>query len=253
MIGRSLKPSRVELRAQRADAAVHHVARGHDIRARACVRGGGAGEQLERCVVVHAAVVEHDAAVAVAGVGAQAHVGDHDQLRVRLLERSNRELDDALVVVGARALLVLLGRQAEQQHGGDAELVRLSGVLHGLGDRQPVHARHGGDRGAALAQLDEHRVNEAVRAELRLAHHAAQHARLAQAAQACGGEGHRLVSLGVCWRSAAGLTASATRRSAAGQDDSAPQTPPPAPPGAAAPRPGRPRRSAPRPRHPASA
>ncbi len=39
-----------------------------------------------------------------------------------VLERAHGQLHHALVVVGARALLVLLGRQAEQQHGGHAGL-----------------------------------------------------------------------------------------------------------------------------------
>ena len=40
---------------------------------------------------------------------------------MRGLDRAGGELDDALVVPRARALLVLRGRQAEQEHGRDAE------------------------------------------------------------------------------------------------------------------------------------
>ena len=87
------------------------------------------------------AVGAHDAAVAVRGVLAQADVGDDEQVGVRLLDRARGELDDALVVVGARALLVLLGRDAEQQHRRDAERVRLAGLLDRVRDRQPVDAR----------------------------------------------------------------------------------------------------------------
>ena len=50
------------------------------------------------------------AAVAVVGVLAQADVGDDEQLGVRVLDRARRELDDALVVVGAGALGVLARR-----------------------------------------------------------------------------------------------------------------------------------------------
>ena len=81
------------------------------------VRDRRLGEQLERHVVVDRAVVAHHAAVAVDGVLAEADVGDHHELGVRVLDRAHRELHDALVVVGARALLVLLGGHAEQQHG----------------------------------------------------------------------------------------------------------------------------------------
>ena len=73
----------VELGADRADAPVHHVRRGDDVGAGARVADGGPREQLERGVVVDGAVVAQDAAVAVVGVLAQAHVGDHEQLGQR--------------------------------------------------------------------------------------------------------------------------------------------------------------------------
>ena len=69
---------------------------------------------------------------------------------MRLLERAHGELHHALVVVGARALLVLLGGQPEQQHRRDAERVRLARLLHGVRDRQPLHARHRLDRRARV-------------------------------------------------------------------------------------------------------
>ena len=46
-------------------------------------RDRGAREQLERRVVVDRAVVAQHAAVAVVGVLAQAHVGDHEQVGLR--------------------------------------------------------------------------------------------------------------------------------------------------------------------------
>ena len=121
MIGVSSKPSLVERRADRADAAVHHVARRDHVGAGARLRDRGARQQLERRVVVDVAVVAQDAAVAVVGVLAQAHVGHHEQVGVGLLDRARGELDDALVVPGARALGVLRGRDPEQQHGRDAQ------------------------------------------------------------------------------------------------------------------------------------
>ena len=72
-------------------------------------------------VVVDHAVRPQHAAVAVARVLAQAQVGDHQQVGMGGLDRARGELDHALVVPRARALLVLVGRQAEQQHAGDAE------------------------------------------------------------------------------------------------------------------------------------
>ena len=70
------------------------------------------------------------------------------QVRVGLLERAHGELHDALVVVGAGALLVLLGGHAEQQHRRDAERVRLAGLLDRVRDRQPLDAGHRLDRRA---------------------------------------------------------------------------------------------------------
>ncbi len=96
----------VERGADRADAAVHHVARRDDVRAGARLADGRAREQLERRVVVDRLAVQH-AAVPVARVLAQAEVGDHEQVGVRGVDRADRLLDDAVVVPGAGALLVL--------------------------------------------------------------------------------------------------------------------------------------------------
>jgi hypothetical protein len=156
------------------------------------VRDGGLGEQLERDVVVDRAVGADDAAVAVRGVGAEADVGDHDQLGVGLLDRPHGELDDALVVVGAGARLVLLGGDAEQQHRRDAELLDRAGLLDRVRDRQPLDAGHRLDRRAAVgAELDEQRLDEVCRRELGLAHHVAQQAATAQPAHAGGWKCHR--------------------------------------------------------------
>ena len=55
-------------------------------------------------------------AVAVVGVLAQAHIGEHQQLGHGLLDRAHGELHDALLVPRARALLVLGGGDPEQHH-----------------------------------------------------------------------------------------------------------------------------------------
>ena len=82
------------------------------------------------------------------------------------LDRARRELDDALVVPRAGALLVLVGGQAEQQHAGDAERGGLAGLLDGAVDREVVDAGHATGSGvAALAAAgdDEHRVDRGAR------------------------------------------------------------------------------------------
>ena len=59
-----------------------------------------------------------------------------------VLERAHGELDHALLVVGARSLLVLVGGHAEQQHRRDAQPVDLARLLDGLRDRKTLDARH---------------------------------------------------------------------------------------------------------------
>ena len=85
----------VECGADRCDTSVHHVAGRHDVGTGVGVARGGAGDQLDARVVVDLAV--HDnAAVAVVGVRAQAHVGDHDQVRRGVFDRADCGLHDAV-------------------------------------------------------------------------------------------------------------------------------------------------------------
>ena len=71
-----------------------------------------------------------DAAVPVRGVLAETDVGDHHDLGVRLLQRPDRHLDDALVVVGLAADVVLGGGDTEEENRPDAG----RGDLGHLGD-----------------------------------------------------------------------------------------------------------------------
>ena len=61
-----------------------------DVGAGRGLRDGGAGQQLERRVVVDVAVGAQHAAVAVVGVLAQAHVGDDEQIGVGGLDGARR-------------------------------------------------------------------------------------------------------------------------------------------------------------------
>ena len=129
--------------------------------------------------------------MAVARVLAQAQVGDDEHVGVGILDRARGELDGALVVPGARALLVLVGGDAEEQDGGDAQRVGLARLGDGARDREPVDAGHGADGSAPIEPLlDEEREDEVAGIEPRLAHEVAQHRRGAQAAQARLREGH---------------------------------------------------------------
>ena len=180
----------VELVADRADPAVHHVAGRDHVGAGLGVGDRGLGEQLDRDVVVDLAVAD-EAAVAVRGVLAEADVGDHGQVRVGLLQRPDGHLDDALVVVGARARLVLVGGDAEEQDRADAGGGDLGRLGDQLGDREALDAGHRVDVLAdALAGDDEQRLDQVRGRQVGLADQVAQRLGAPQAAQACGGERH---------------------------------------------------------------
>ena len=170
--------------------AVHHVARRDHVGARLGVRDRRLRKELERDVVVHLAVAD-DATVPVRRVLAHAYVGDHEEIGVGLLQGSDGELDDPLGVVGARAGLVLLTRDAEEDHGADAGRLDLRRLGDELGDREPLHAGHRRHLLAhALAGDDEQRLHEVLCGEIRLAHQVAQYLRAPHAPHAGGGKAH---------------------------------------------------------------
>ena len=98
-----------------------------------------------------------------------------------------RPLHDPVLVPGARALVVLLLRHAEEDQRLAAERRELARLDDQILDREAAHP------GQLLVRdrrrADEVRHHEVVEVEPRLAHEPAQRIRTAQAAQACGGEG----------------------------------------------------------------
>ena len=141
-------------------------------------------------VVVDLALAD-EAAVPVRRVLAEADVGDHHQVRMRLLQRAHRHLHDALVVVGARAGLVLRRRDAEQDHGADAGGLDLGRLGDELADREALdagHRLHG--LADVLAGDHEQRLHEVARRQLGLAHEVTKRARAAQAPHARSGKAH---------------------------------------------------------------
>ena len=142
--------------------------------ARLRVRDRHAREQLERRVVLHLAVLD-DAAVAVRGVLAQAHVRHHQQLLAGRADRADRLLHDAVVGVALGADRVLGRGQPEQDHAADPELLDLLRLARHLVDRQVVAAGQRRDLAPQpLAGRHEQRVDQVRRRERRLAHHRAQ-------------------------------------------------------------------------------
>jgi hypothetical protein len=178
-----LEPALVERLPDRAHAAVHHVRGSHEVGA-----GGGVRQrrlhQLRDGHVVDDLLAVEDAAVAVRGVLAEAHVGDHHQVGHLALERAHGGLHRRLRIGGERAARVLCRRQPEQQHAGHA--LRLGGrrLLDRLVHRQLVDAGHRPHLAAhAVAFADEQGIDERVGGEVRFAHQPANRAGAAQPAR----------------------------------------------------------------------
>ncbi len=180
----------VELVADRPDPAVHHVAGRDRVGAGLGVGDRDFGQQLDRDVVVDLAVAD-EAAVAVRGVLAEADVGDHREVGVGLLEGADRHLHDALVVVGARAGLVLGGGDAEEEDGADAGGGDLGRLGDQLGDREALDAGHRVDVFAdVLAGYYEEGLDQVRGRQVGLSNQAAQGLGAPETAHACGGKRH---------------------------------------------------------------
>ena len=160
----------VERLPDRADAPVHHVGRRHEVGAGFRVRQGRLDQPRHGRVVDHVLAVQ-DAAVAVRGVFAQAHVGQHQQARHAALDRPHGGLHRRARIRRLRADRVLVLGQAEQQHAGDAQFLRRRRLLDRLVHRQLEDPRHRADRPADVAAFaHEHGIDQAVRRQPRLAH-----------------------------------------------------------------------------------
>ena len=141
-----------------------------------------------RRVVHDVAVGVDDAAMPVRRVLAEAHVGHQHELGEARPQRAQRALDDAVVDPRARAFLVLLLRQPEEDHRRDAEANELLDLADDAVDRVAAES------GQALVRerlgRDEERHHEVVDRQRRLAREVAQRARPPQAPQACRGKAH---------------------------------------------------------------
>ena len=142
-------------------------------------------------------VPSQDAAVPVRRVLAEAHVGHQQQLREARPQRAQRLLDDAVLDPRARALVVLLLGDAEEDHGVDAGAEQLlafaDDAVHGV-PRKPgqpfVRQRLG---------RDEERLDEVVERDGRLAHEVAQRTGAAQPAESRGRERAHRKSVRARW------------------------------------------------------
>ncbi len=197
------------------DHAVHHAAGGDDVGPGGGVGHGRGRQHVQRFIVQHKpfrqmgmrAIVEQ-AAVAVVGVFAQAHVGDDDEVGHGRFNRPNRLLHNAVVGKVFQADGVFEGRDAEEDDGGDVQGNGRFRFAHRLGYRQLGDARHGGNGRTAVAVPHKQRVNQIIRREMGFAHHAPQAGRRAQPARASGqvykGSVFVFLDHGQFWRREAG-------------------------------------------------
>ena len=119
----------VQFGADGANAAIHHVAGRHHVRAGGRVAGGGFGEELEGGVVQNLAVM-HDAAMAMRSVFAQADVGNDQERGQFFFQQAHGFLHDAVWGVSAAGFVVFFIGNAEQQNRRDAEGVGGGGFAH---------------------------------------------------------------------------------------------------------------------------
>ena len=149
---------------------VHHPAGGDDVRSGLRLGDGGPGVELDRVVVDDMPASVEDAAVPVVCVLAEAQVRYHQEIGA-LLQAGDRLLHDSVPPVGSRSDGVLLRGDPEHQDGSDPALLYAGRDPVEPGQGMRGHPRHG-VRGSRLGQrlVEEHREDQLVLVETRLAH-----------------------------------------------------------------------------------
>ena len=186
----SAKPARVERRADRADAPVHHVGRRHHVGAGVGEDQRLAGQRLDGGVVGDAAGGVQHPVLAVVGVRVEGDVGDHAELGDGLLDRAHGARHQAVGVAGLVAAGGLARRvdDREQRHRGQPQFGGALGLPAQFVRPQAVDAGHGFDRLAARGRAREQRPDQVVGRQAGLAQQAAREVVAAHAAHARGRE-----------------------------------------------------------------
>ena len=164
------KPLRVEPRTNGGNAAVHHIGRSNDVRARTRLTDCSLNEVRQCCVVVHIVIVQLTA-VSVTRILAKADITDHKQLRNSLLNRRDCTLHRARHIPRARTDLVLVSRQPkdlDRRNPARGNLTcKICDLIHGV----VIAAGH--TRNLFLdmfSRHDEDRIYKITRRELCLAY-----------------------------------------------------------------------------------
>ena len=182
----------LERRADRADAAVHHVRGGDDVGAGFGLDQGLVDQDRAGGVVEDIARLVDDPVMAVRRIGIERDVGEHADFGRRVLRRLDRAADQ---IVGIERLARIVGAQAgrrvgEQGDAGNAEVARLPRLRADPVDRPARHAGQGRDRLLDPLPLgDEQRPDQVGRASARLGDQRPAPGGGAGAAQAKGGKG----------------------------------------------------------------
>ena len=162
----------VERAAQRADAAVHHVRRRDDVDARRRVAQRLAGERLDGFVVHHVARRVDQAVLAMAGVRVERDVGDDAQRRKVRLQRAHGARHQARVVPRVRGIVGFLirrnnGKERDRRYSGATQ--RSASCSSKSIDLRATPGSDGDGHLPVSPSMDEHRIDEVVGGELRLA------------------------------------------------------------------------------------
>ena len=181
-----IKALGVERFADRADAAVHHIAGRHHVGADLRVRQRGFYQKIDCLIVEHMEMIAVDArhaAMSVAHVFTQTNIRDDDDFRTFLFDRSHRFLHDSIFGVSAGGLFVFFFGNSEKQDRLQPEVLRAFRFIDNLVERKLKNPRHARDR-SSLADLFAHeqRQNEIVSCQVGLADEISKSRRTPQSA-----------------------------------------------------------------------
>ncbi len=132
-----------------------------DVGARFGIGRCNSAEKLDRRIVVDVAGRIDDPAMAVDGVFATTQVDDDEHLGQRRFDRTNRALDDAVLIVGARRGSVFVGWHAEEQNTFDSNREELASFGNRAVEVEARDARHRIDwAGVGIVLHDEEWLDE---------------------------------------------------------------------------------------------
>ncbi len=134
--------------ADRADAAVHHVAGRNDVRARSGLIERLANQHVDRRVVDDIARLVEQAVLSVCRIRVERHVGEQADLRHGVLDGADRRAHQIVRIerLGAVVAALVSGRVREQGKARDAGGDSLFRARHGEIDRPARDAGQRSDR-----------------------------------------------------------------------------------------------------------